>query len=294
MTPGNGVPMATGPSGDGNSAYLDKTLRYLPVELGIAEGVPWRSLLHLWLKAFVCSTLVWMFFFVIAGIIALASSGSSSGSSGYYGGSSSSAAAESGLGTAAVVYGVGALIAFVVFWLVLLVVRVTEPIAEWRVLLADRADRAESAYSHIFGVLWRRQFPVRWRVRRIHAGSAAISNRLVVTDGPYTAYVSVFGYGTSLYLGWTMWRSRRGAMLVGQFFKDLFQSMLGQHDLERDMMRTEPVRAMREAVHAACREGLHVAAEGRFVPPEFGFPQGLPPLEETEFGEAPVPAAPQQ
>ena len=185
------------------------------------------------------------------------------------------------------------MLAFLVFWAVLLFTRVTEPIAEWRVLLADRADQAESAYSHIFGVLWRRQFPVHWRVRRIHTASASISNRLVVSHRPYTADVSVFAYGTSLYLGWTMWRARRGAALAGQFFSDLLHSMAGHYDIEREMMRTEPVRAMREAVHAACREGLLVAAEGQWVPPEYGLPQGLPPLEENDFGQAPVPVAPQ-
>lgn len=289
MTPGNDGPVATWPPGDGNGAYLDKTLRYLPVELGMAEGVGWRTLLQLWLRAFVCSTLVWLLFVLIAGLVALGDSGSSS-SSGYY----SSSSGSSGLGAAVTLYVIGGLIGFVVFWGVLLVTKLTEPIAEWRVLLADRGDRAESAYSHIFGVLWRRQFPLRWRVRRIHTGSNSVSNRLVVCHGPYTAYVSVFAYGSSLYLGWTMWRSRRGVALVGQFFKDLVQGLTGRHDMEREMMRTEPVRAMREAVHAACREGLLVAAEGQWVPTEYGFPQGLPPLEELDFAEAPVPVAPQQ
>lgn len=289
MTAEHGARAAAWTPADGNSAYLEKTLLHMPVELGIAEGVSWRTLFHLWLRAFVCSVFTWMAFFVIAFIVGIGELTSQTSSSSRYGSSS----ASGGLDAAGTIMGIGSLVATVVFGVVLLLTKQSEPIGEWRVLLADRADRAESVYSHIFGVLWRRQFPVRWRVRRIHAGSAAISNRLVVNHGSYTAYVSVFAYGTSLYLGWTMWRARRGAGLVGQFFKDLFQSMQGNHDIEREMMRTEPVRAMREAVHAACREGLLVAVEGQWVPAEFGFPQGLPQLEEIDFGDAPVPAAPQ-
>ncbi len=283
MTAADGVPVMSWPPADGNSAYLDKTLRHEPVELGMAEGVSWRTLFQLWLRAFVCSATVGMFFFAIASIILVSSAGSAS---------RYETASLSGLGAAFTVYWVGSLLAFLVFWLVLLVTKLTEPIAEWRVLLADRADRADSAYSHIFGVLRHRQFPVFWRVRRIHTGPASISNRLVVSHGPYTAYVSVFAYGTSLYLGWTMWRARRGTALVGQFFRDLVQSVAGHHDIEREMMRIEPVRAMREAVHAACREGLVFAAEGQWVSLDYGFPEGLPPLEGTAFGEAPMPAAP--
>ena len=288
MTAGNGNRPATWPPGDGNGAYLDKTLRYQPVELNLAEGVGWRTLLQLWLRAFICSTVVWLFFGFIAIIVALSEISSPSSSFSAYGSSSSG-----GLGTSAVIYAIGAFFSFVVFWVVVLATKLTEPIAEWRVLLADRADRADSAYSHIFGVLWRRQFPVRWRVRRIHTGSVQVSNRLVVSDGPYTVYVSVFAYGSSLYLGWAMWRTRRGTALIGQFLKDLFRSIAGHLDIEREMLRTEPVRAMREAVHAACREGLLVAVEGQLVPVEYGFPQGMPPLEESDFGVAPVPAAPQ-
>jgi hypothetical protein len=285
MTAVNGAQVMSWPPADGNAAYLDKTLRHIPVELGMAEGVGWRTLFAMWLRAFVASAVVGSFFFVLAAIISIASVGASA-SSGY----GSSAA---GAGAGFVVAVIGGFVSFFVFWFVLLLTKVTEPIAEWRVLLADRADRADSAYSHIFGVLWRRQFPVRWRVRRIHSASASISNRLVVFHGPYTAYVSVFAYGTSLYLGWTMWRARRGTALVAQFFADLVHSMAGHYDIEREMMRTEPVRAMREAVHAACREGLLCAAEGQWVPAEYGFPQGLPPLEESGFAEAPVPAVPQ-
>lgn len=78
--------------------------------------------------------------------------------------------------------------------------------------------------------------------------------------------MTVFGYGTSLYLGWMMWRSRRGATLVGRFIVDLLIGITGRQDPVELMLRTERPRAMREAIHAVCREGLHVAVEGAPTP----------------------------
>ena len=90
----------------------------------------------------------------------------------------------------------------------------------------------------------------------------AVNNRLVITERTYVAYVSVFGFGTSLYVGWMMWRSRRGATLIGQFLKDLIGGILGRSGIINQMLRTEKVRAMREAVHSAVREGVDAAVAG--------------------------------
>ena len=78
--------------------------------------------------------------------------------------------------------------------------------------------------------------------------------------------MSVFAYGTSLYIGWTMWRKRRAFVLIGVFLKDVFGSLLGRSDDIAQMLRTETVRAMREAVHSAVREGAETAMRGIEVP----------------------------
>lgn len=288
MTDGTHVP-AWG-AGDPNSAYLDKTLRHRDVELRLDEGVSWRFLFLLGLRAFIASSLVWLVFVFFA-LIAFAASGGSNSRSGDPYGYAGPSLIPSGVSTAFTVLLVGGIVSFVVFWVVLLLLRVPEPVAEWRVLLADRATNAESVYSQISGTLLVRQFPIGGTVMRIRTGPGPqhVSNRLVLTAGHYTAYVSVFPYGTSLYLGWMMWRSRWGAELIWQFFVDLFEGISGRNSPERRMMRTEGPRAMREAVHAACREGLFVGVEGTNVPVEYGFPQGLPQIQDTEFGTAPVP-----
>lgn len=233
----------------------------------------------MWLRAFIVSGVVCVVFAVPSIVLLVADPAS------VFGGGASSGGGGSAL------LAVGGILGTIMFWLILLFSKLPEPIAEWRVLLADRAAGADSVYSQISGTLWHRQLPVHWRVPRIRTGfgPSNVSNRLVVQDGTYTAYISVFPYGTSLYLGWMMWRTRRGTTLIGRFVADVFSGMGNGQDLERRMMRTERPRAMREAVHAACREGLMVAHEGRQVPVEYGFPQGLPQIESDELGSAPVP-----
>src|SRR6266568_96538 len=267
------------PGSNGNDAYLSKTLRYNDIELGFDESVNGRTLFRLWLRAFIASFVVWFVFFFLGLIIALNTPGFGLGGD---------PSAGSGVGT---LFSVGTLLSFVIFWIILLFSKLPEPIAEWRVLLADRGDRADSVYSHISGTLRERQLPIGYGVRRIRTGLGPrnVSNRLVLADRSYTAYVSVFNYGTSLYLGWMMWRSRRGTTLIGQYVIDVIEGMAGRRDPERVMLRSERPRAMREAVHAACREGLFAAVEGVDVPLNYGFPQGLPPIEEAELGPAPVP-----
>ncbi|HEX3791579.1 MAG TPA: hypothetical protein VHW44_27205 [Pseudonocardiaceae bacterium] len=268
--------------------------------MSLDESVSWRVLYSLWLRAFVIAFVVWFVFFALAAIIglfSLISSASDSGAADPYGISSSGSSGGGGFGAAVVVFVIGSLIAFVLFWIIALFSKLPEPIAEWRVLQAGRGDKAESVYSQISGTLMRRRLPVQWGVRRIRTGfgSGNVSNRLVLVERSYTAYVSVFAYGSSLYLGWMMWRSRRGTALIRQFLSDVGQGLLGRGDPERRMMRTEPARAMREAVHAACREGLFVAVEGRDVPLSYGFPQGLPPVESGDsLDNGPVPGFAEQ
>ncbi|MFD4669864.1 hypothetical protein ACFWNN_09025 [Lentzea sp. NPDC058450] len=275
--------------GDGNAAYLDKNLRHQPMEMYLDDTVSWRFVLQLWLRGAIVSFVVGVLFWSIGFIlIALAVGGSSSSSTRY---GSSSSADTGTAGAAAFFMGAGSLLAVVVFLVVVLLSRLPEPIAEWRIVLADRADYAESAYHQISGTMFRRQLPVRGGPRRIRTGSAPtdLDHRLYITEGDYQIYVSVFRYGTSLYLGWQMWRSRRGATLIWQFLVGIFRSMVGHNDPEIAMMRADRARAMREAVHAACREGLMVAVDEIQVPEHFGFPNGLPPVEEGRFAAAPVP-----
>ncbi|WP_338897040.1 hypothetical protein WBG99_16515 [Streptomyces sp. TG1A-60] len=255
--------------GDANAAYLDKNLLHMPVETHLDDSVSWRQLLQLFVYALLASFLAFLplFFF---GLILLA------------GGSAEGFAVMAGLAYIA---------SGIAFWVTLLGMRLVEPIAEWRVLLADRSGSLDSAYVSIRGTLARRHIPVD-RAERVIAtglGRDQVRSRLVLSEGRCQVYVSVFSYGTSLYLGWQMWRSRRGYALIGGFVSDLIASVMGRLSPERIMMRTEGVRAMREAVHAACREGLATAVDQVVVPVTYGFPQGLPPVRADHARSAPTP-----
>lgn len=228
--------------GDGNAAYLDKTLRHGPVEVYFDESVTWRAIRALWFRAALSSFLFMLITFFLPPV--------------------------------AIVGGI------VVFFVVFLCSRQAEPIGEWRTVLADRAPVCPSVYSAIRGKLAERKMPIQSvQARRNYNAAGTVDNRLVLVDGHYHVFVSVFAYGTSLYLGWMMYRTRRGSTLVRRFVTDLVVNMVRGQDVIDLMLRTERPRALREVAHALCREGLHVAIERIEVPASYGFPKGLPDIE---------------
>jgi hypothetical protein len=231
------------------------------------ESVSWRTIGRIWFRAFVCSLAVLLFLAFI----------------GLSGGSSATA-------------GAGGLLSFIVFWVVFLFAKTEEPIGEWRVVLEGRAAASPSVYSAIRGKLAERELPIQSvQARRTRNAFGTVHNRLILIDGQYQVHVSVFEYGTSLYLGWMMWRSRRGTVVLARFVADLVASFAQRLDPSDLMLRTVRPRAMREVVHALCREGLHVAVEQITVPENYGFPEGLPQIEAlpgTISAAAPIPAMP--
>ncbi|MEF9904818.1 hypothetical protein [Streptomyces sp. P9-A2] len=255
--------------GDANAAYLDKNLLHMPVETYLDDSVRWQQLLQLFVYAVLASFLAFLPLLFFGLILLVGGSGE-----GF-----------------AVMIMLAYIASGVAFWVTLLWMRLVEPIAEWRVLLADRSGSLDSAYVSIAGTLAHRSIPVE-RAERVIAtglGRDQVRSRLVLSEGKCQVYISVFSYGTSLYLGWQMWRSRRGYALIGGFVSDLLASIMGRLSPERIMMRTEGVRAMREAVHAACREGLATAVDQLVVPVAYAFPQGLPPVRADHARSAPTP-----
>jgi hypothetical protein len=255
--------------GDGDASYLDKTLLHNPMEIGFDESVGGLVFLRFWGRAAAVASVWFVFFFMLW----LMNDGPT-GSVDAFGGTSSPDYALLAVAT----WG-----SFLIYWIVFLFSELQEPIGEWRVLLADRAPAKPYVYSQIAGRIRDRGLPMRVSLRRIRTGlhQQSIGDRVIVEDGHYFAYISVFEYGSSLYLGWMMWRKRRGFVLVGRFVSDLFASIFNGLDPVRLMLRTERPRAMREAVHSVAREGLHVAIEGLLVPEAYGFPGGLPPIEDS-------------
>ncbi|WEH15928.1 hypothetical protein [Streptomyces sp. VNUA24] len=261
-TTGTGSPVDWAASGavGANVAYRNQTLQYRDVELSFDESVEFRTVRQLWFQAAVASFLV---FFVVGLLPALLTADVDA-------------------------LGPGLILSIIMFWVVFLLVRQNEPISEWKTLLEDKAAASSSAYATIYAALTGRRIPVTAVPARIRSDIApeVVHNRLVVTSGRYVAYVTVFAYGTSLYVGWTMWRSRSGAVVIGHFVKDVVASMLNRAGSLNQMLRTDRPRAMREAVHSAAREGVEIAIKGIEVPLASAFGQ------EPPVRSAPAPAAP--
>lgn len=260
-TPGQpGGWAAAGPTA-GNLSYRTQNLKFEDIEVKLNEAVPWQSILKLLSLSWAVSAAVFFGFLVLWGIAALASVSNGSAPDG-------------------TLLTIGYVLSGIVFWVVLLMTQLTEPIAEWKTLLEDKYLAATSAYAAIYGALRRRHYPVLVTAMRIRSdvfSPEVVNNRLVITDGgSYVAYVSVFGYGTSLYVGWMMWRNRRGYVLIGHFIKDVVGSLLGRTSPIHQMLRTEKPRAMREAIHSAVREGVEVAVRGIEVTMVSTFGQDVP------------------
>jgi hypothetical protein len=193
-----------------------------------------------------------------------------------------------------------------------LLVPLNEGLSEWQLMLDGKAGSADSAYAAIFGTLRTRQIPVAVTTRRFRtAGHPSVNNFLVVGDNHVFVYVSVFAYGTSLYLGWTMWRRQLPVVLVWKWLAETIGGMFGRNARFMGQLASNRDRALREAVHSAVREGLDAVNYGVDVPvgATFGYevpvetlgapaaPQAVPqpftaPVPSQPMASAPVPPAP--
>lgn len=174
------------------------------------------------------------------------------------------------------------------FWTIMLLGNVTEPVNEWRVLLADKATMADAVYGAICGALHLQRIPHQMTARRVgsHTVSAdVVTNLLVITEREYTARVSVFPYGTNLYAGWVMYRRRRGSALFVLFFKDLVASLSVRGDPTHRILRTLRIKAMHEAIHQATCDGIEAAVQGTATPLPAVFGAELP-IEYVDSGES--------
>ncbi|HEY3867674.1 MAG TPA: hypothetical protein VGM10_04970 [Actinocrinis sp.] len=267
------------PSSGGDIAYRIQTLRHQEVELGLDETVRPLVLFWLWLRAAIISVTVNVLFVFLWLIVERATLANTAGT---------------GTGPSLGILEFGSLLSFVLYWVILLFSSVEEPIAEWRSLVPEKAAAATSSYSAIYGSLKLHRIPlspVATRVRSDLVGTEVVNNRLVINFRGYTSFITVFPYGASLYVGWLMFRRRPGYMLIGVYLKDLVSGIFGRNKLVAQMLRTESVRAMREAIHTAVREGVDVAIQGIDVPMEATFGAEVPiyQLEAVAAGAAPQP-----
>jgi hypothetical protein len=220
---------------DADSVYLSKTLRHEPMELALDDSVSLRTLGIMLVRAYLFSGIV----FFLLGIFGIYS------------------AVNGGGGTFLIIAFV---VGIITFWIVLLATKTTEPIGEWRALLTDRAGQAGAYYNTIRAVIERRQLPIanpQYRQTELAVPGRPVKHTIVLAESEYQTYVTVFPYGTSLYVGWQMWRQRAG----GQLIKRALVDRASGANLVIAMQRTDRARAVREAVHLACREAVYAAVD---------------------------------
>jgi hypothetical protein len=153
----------------------------------------------------------------------------------------------------------------VIYIILLLVITTNDPISESKSLIPDAHAAASGSFAAIGWSLRTRRVPVNAQPKLMRSDiilPGSVASRLEIKDGSYYAYVSVFEYGTSLYIGWSMWRRRPGRTLIFTYWRDLFANAANRADLMRQTLRTEKARAMREALDIATREGIEAAIEG--------------------------------
>jgi hypothetical protein len=140
-------------------------------------------------------------------------------------------------------------------------------VAEWRVLLDEHRHHAADIFQQITITLQDLHSTPHVSAQLVQPESGQdVNHRLRLTEGNYQAYVTVFPQGSALYVGWTMWSSRRGYLLLGQFFGGVLVSFLRQDADERRVIHSVRARVMAEAVQLACLRSLSAAAvENRSV-----------------------------
>lgn len=153
---------------------------------------------------------------------------------------------------------IGPLTAFITFTMMLSFPEY-ELLSEWQLVLDGKAKVADSAYAVIFRVLrHERDIPAKIQTRRKVTGPPVrgLRNFLFVSLGKYRMQISVFAFGSDLYLGWTLWRCQKPISVVLRWLVSLFR---GNPEFS-GLIDVEPVKALRESVHNAVRQGIEAAA----------------------------------
>jgi hypothetical protein len=127
------------------------------------------------------------------------------------------------------------------------------PVKEWHLVLDGRHGAADGAYASIVRSLQQRRSPIATVPMRMPGTVTGGRPRayLELQFGEFVALVSCFAFGADLYVGWTMW-SRMSALTV--VWRSFLQGNVDDYFVA--VVLSDDVRAFREVVHAAVREGV--------------------------------------
>ncbi|MGM7643437.1 hypothetical protein ACSVDM_00940 [Nocardia sp. JW2] len=233
----NGGP-STGSTVDVHGNYRAGRITHEAPDALVSDVVTMKVLLpHLLRLIPIMILTVLLFFAAILVTIAIALEGASNGSS-----------SDGGFGVFLFI-----LFAIFIMWIVVLCMPLRESISEYGLLIEGRAPALALSYAWITRTHRDRQAPFGVKFGRV----TGVPVLLMFGERRVQAMIVVRAVGTDLYVGWSMWRSRSTAVVLGHLIRDIFQS--STHLILASEMRTASTRSLRELVHSLTREGVQAA-----------------------------------
>jgi hypothetical protein len=153
----------------------------------------------------------------------------------------------------------------------------------WEFSLEDNAHLVEPAFALASAHLLDKQISAAIEPRRVRSTVAGrIRYYLTVRQDRYICYVGMLSYGSDLFVGWSMWREQRPYVVIWYWLVGIAQSFVGKSSQFHEIVRADPARAMREAVHNATRAGVEGALDGLQATIEGTFGQELAELTSDD------------
>jgi hypothetical protein len=132
--------------------------------------------------------------------------------------------------------------------------------AEWVMFLDDKGPAAPAVFAHVASAFQRRRTPAQTvRVKRVGLPGGGHRDMLEVRYGVFTGYVTAYEFGNDLHIGWTYFWQLSIVRLILLAISNLLNALRGRQSEVHVLARYEPAKTMREALHAAAREGVDVA-----------------------------------
>lgn len=141
-----------------------------------------------------------------------------------------------------------------------LVIRIPAQISQWSLTLDGQAGATGRALGHMMAVLEVRRAPLEGiSVTRLSAAGDQPRDYIHLRDGHYSGFLTAFGYGTDLMVGWTLWINlapwRWLFLLVRRMVKGLTLSV-------HESLVFDIPKAVRELMHSAALHAVQVAEGG--------------------------------
>ena len=175
------------------------------------------------------------------------------------GNGSGSASVSSLVGGLAPVTGLW-LVVLLVFAAAFLVIPIPVQVSEWKFMVDGKAPARPVVFEHVTHAFRRRNTPVdSLGVRRLSVPGGVTRDYLEVRQGDFTGMISCFEEGNDLYVGWTLWLQMRPYRWFLLRIERVWLEVTQKASEMYVTLRYESVKAMREALHNAAREGVDVA-----------------------------------